>query len=176
MSAQAEAPLESPLEDFLEFKLIPTHGRPEPSKLPLTIYFSIPVLDHGVSVSLILHSLFVKSSVPLMSSPQLVVAKNFLLGDFLPFRCSDVVLRVDEGIPQEACVAHDPNELFGRQIIPFMTINLAIVDLKGKVVSIQGSRGGEVSENEASKPSMWEQVFCAACPNLCRRSCRPTQR
>lgn len=71
-----------------------------------------------------------------MSSPQLVVAEYFLLGYLLPFGCSDVVLRVDEGVPQEACMAHDSNEIFGRQFIPFVAINLAIVDLIGIVISI----------------------------------------
>ena len=72
-----------------------------------------------------------------MSSSQLVVAENFLLGYLLPFRCSDVVLRVDEGVPQEACMAHDCYEILGRQILPFAAINLAIVDLIGIVISIQ---------------------------------------
>lgn len=132
------------------------------------------MLDHGVPVSLVLHSLLIESSVALMSSPQLVMAENFLLGDFLPFRCADVVLRMDEGIPQEAFMAHDPHELFRRQLIPFVAINLAIVDLTG-IVSSQSIREA-LGSNQSNGPSMWEPVFCAADPSLCRRSCRPTQR
>lgn len=86
-------------------------------------------------MSLVLHSALIESSVPLMSSPQLVMAKNFLLRDFLPFRRADVVLRMDEGVSQEACMAHDPHELFRRQLFPFVAINLAIVDLTGIVSS-----------------------------------------
>ena len=130
-----QIPLEPPHEDLLELKFIPAHRRSKPGKFPLTVNFSIPVLDHGMPVSLVLYRLVVGSGVPLMSSSQLVLAENFFCRDLLPFRCSDVVLRVDKGISQEACMAHDSNELFGRQIIPFVAIDLTIVDLTGGGVS-----------------------------------------
>lgn len=58
-----------------------------------------------------------------------MISDDFPVGCFLPFRRSNMVLRVDEGIAQETWMAHDANKLFGWQVVPLVPIYLGIVNL-----------------------------------------------
>lgn len=84
---------------------------------------------HRVSVPLVLHRLPVQRRVALVRGPQLVVPDGFLVGDLGPFGGADVVLRVHEGVADEADVGHYAHELFGRHRGPDVPVYLGVVDL-----------------------------------------------
>lgn len=76
-----------------------------------------------------LHCLQIARRVPLVRGAQLMVADGFVVGDFRPLGCADVVLRVDKGVADEANVGHDADELFGRHGGPDVPVDLGVVDL-----------------------------------------------
>lgn len=129
--------LETSLENLFELKLIPTHRWPQTGKLPLSVDFAIPMLDHRMTMPLVLHSFQIRPGIALMSSSQLMVTDYFVFRQFLPFRCADMVLRMYERIPQKSNMAHDANILFRRNTLPFTTVYLGIVNLQRGSVSVE---------------------------------------
>lgn len=132
--------LETSLENLFELKLIPPHRWPQSSKLPIPVNFAIPMLDHRMAMPLILHCLQIRPGVALVSSSQLMVTDYFIFRQFLPFRCTDMVLRMHKRIPQKSSVAHDGNILLRRNSLPFTAVYLGIVNLQCRLVSVESRR------------------------------------
>lgn len=84
-----------------------------------------------MSVPFAFHRLQIERRVPLVRGAQLVMADGFVVGDFRPLGRADVVLRVDEGVADEAHVGHDAHEFFGRHGGPDVSVDLGVVDLFG---------------------------------------------
>jgi len=70
-----------------------------------------------------------------MRGSQLMMANDFIVGDFLPFGGADVVLGMDEGVADEANVRHNADEIFRRHGIPFVTVDVCVIDLRVNGVS-----------------------------------------
>lgn len=87
------------------------------------------MLHHRVPVPLVLHRLQVRRRVPLVRGPQLVVPDGFVVGDLDPLGRPDVVLRVHEGVADEADLRHYAHEFFGRHRGPDVSVHLRVVDL-----------------------------------------------
>ena len=87
------------------------------------------MFDHGVSMSFTLDFLKIKCRISLMSRSELMMTNYFVVRDLLPFRSSDVMLRVDEWITDETDMAHDPNELVGGHGVPFVAVHLRVIHL-----------------------------------------------
>ena len=88
------------------------------------------MLDQGMAVSFTLDILEIEGRISLMSRSQLMMTNHFVVGDFLPFRSSDVMLRVNKWITHETDVAHDTNKFVGRHGIPLVTVHLGVIHLE----------------------------------------------
>lgn len=101
------------------------------------------MLDHRMAMPLILHCFQIRPGVALVSSSQLMVTDYFVFRQFLPFRCTHMVLRMHKRIPQKSSMAHDGNILLRRNSLPFTAVYLCIVNLQCRLVSVE-SRVWEV--------------------------------
>lgn len=55
---------------------------------------------------------------------------DFFVGDFLPFRAADEMLRFEEGVAEDFGVGGHGDEFFGRHGFPDLVEEGAVVDLK----------------------------------------------
>ena len=124
-----------PLKDLLKLKLIPPNRWSQPGQLPLSPNLPIEMFNHSMSMSLVLHNPHIQRRISLMRGSQLMMANDFIVGDFLPFGGADVVLGVDEGVAHEANVRHNADEIFCRHGIPFVAVDVCVIDLRVNCVS-----------------------------------------
>lgn len=92
-------------------------------------------------VPFVLHRLQIERRVALVRGAELVVADGFVVGDFAPLGRADVVLRVDEGVADEADVGHDADEFLRRHRGPDVPVHLGVVDLFVLDQSVSGYDG-----------------------------------
>lgn len=121
-------------EDLFKLKFVPSNCRPQPSKFPFAIDLVVEMLDHCMSMTLVLHRFLIESRVALMGGPQLMMANNFIVGYLLPFGRSDMVLGMYQRVTHEADMAHDSDKFFGRHFIPLVTVDLGVIHLEGGMV------------------------------------------
>lgn len=121
-------------ENLFKFKLIPSDCGPQPSEFPLAIDLVVEMLDHCMSMSLVLHRLLIESRIALMGGPQLMMANDFVVGYLLPFGRADMVLGMHQRVTHKADMAHDSDEFFGRHFIPLVTVDLGVIHLEGGMV------------------------------------------
>lgn len=110
-------------ENLLEFELVPANFRSQAREFPVTVNFTVKVLDCGVPVPLILNRLFVRSCITLMCGSQLMVADDLVIGYSFPFGRSDVMLRMYERVSHKTDMTHDPDKFLGWHRIPLVTID-----------------------------------------------------
>lgn len=87
------------------------------------------MFDHSMPMPLVFHNPQVPRRIPLVRGPELMMANDFVLGDFLPFGGADMMLGVDEGIADEADVRHYADEVFGGHGVPLVAVYFCVVDL-----------------------------------------------
>jgi len=119
------------LEDLRKIVLVPTHGRPQPGKLPDTVYLLVEMLVGGVPVASPVDPLHVRAGVAKMIRPQLMMSDDFGVGDALPFCGCKQVLRLDERVAEEAIITDHFDKVVGQHGIALSSIihHKSVIDL-----------------------------------------------
>lgn len=102
---------ERALKHLLEIMFIPPHHRLQGRKLPHAIDLGIVVLVRRMRVALQLDGLQISRRVDLVRGAQLVVADDPRVGDALPARGAEEVLRLDARVAEEVVVRHHGEEV-----------------------------------------------------------------
>ncbi len=110
--------LEGSLKDLLKLMLIPSYFRLQPSKFPHPINLHVVVLVCGVAVTSQLHRLQVRGSIHLMGGSQLMMANDLRVGEFLPARGAEEVLRLYAGVAEEIVACNHGHEFVSWHGIP----------------------------------------------------------
>lgn len=110
-----------------------------------------------MSVPFALHCLQVERRVPLVRGAQLMMPDCFVVGNFRPLRRADMVLRVNEGVADEADVGHYADEFFGRHRGPDVPVYLGVVDLDGLSVSLVDAVGKLMSTRVGANQEGWSE-------------------
>ena len=88
-------------KDLIKLILRPPDIWAEARKLPHTLDLLIPVRIEAVRISLQDGLTHAAVLVALVRHPQLVVACDFRVGDFLPFGAADEMLRAQQGVAED---------------------------------------------------------------------------
>ena len=119
-------------EHLVKLILVEPHSRLQSSKFPHSVHFAVVMLVCSVRVALQLDSVQPRVRIDLMGRPQLVVADDERVRDFLPPCAAQQMLRFDGGIAQKVGVGNHLKILLSGHGIPFLQADLGVVNGEGR--------------------------------------------